>query len=81
MYDAKISINNWTGVTFWYTIIFQYTLLYCAIHGVYKNLASVFICTCGVVEYRAGENVTPKPVGTEPVVEYGHLSAHSKRSS
>ena len=31
----------------------------CATGGAYRNGASVYICTCGVVEYRARENVTP----------------------
>ena len=33
--------------------------MYGATQGAYSNGASVYICTCRVVEYRASENVTP----------------------
>ena len=33
--------------------------------GAYRNGASIYICTCGVVEYRTSENVTPEFVCIE----------------
>ena len=32
--------------------------VYCATQRVYRNGASAYICTCGVVEYRPSKNVT-----------------------
>ena len=34
---------------------------YCTLQGVQMNGTSIYICSCGVVEYCASQNVTPVP--------------------
>ena len=38
--------------------------MYCATRG-FTGMARVYMCTCGVVEYRASENVAPAILGSD----------------
>ena len=58
LYRCKILIRHYFLVQI---KAVQY-IIYYAIHGTYRNGASVHIYTCGVVEYRASENVTPTTI-------------------
>ena len=42
--------------------------MYCTDQGLYRNRISVYICMCGVVEYRASENVTPACIAEDQYV-------------
>ena len=42
--------------------------MYCTDQGLHRNRISVYICMCGVVEYRASENVTPACIAEDQYV-------------
>ena len=56
---TKEVYTNWIQVRV-HLFVAQYIILHlCATQGAYRNGASVYICTCGLIEYGASENVTP----------------------